>query len=102
MSEPPAQTASWPIRFADGASGVAVGYDGAVIHMICERAHPPGRPLEITVTAAEQSICVRGKSAGSKRRDDGRFDVRLRLHSLRREEREQLVVAFVPTTTQPT
>jgi hypothetical protein len=35
-----------------------------------------------------------GKSAGSKRREDQRFDVRVRLHSLRREDRLRLEGLF--------
>jgi hypothetical protein len=87
-----------PVTFSDGASGFACGYDGAVLALICERAHPPGRPLELSlrVEGAELPLTLRGKSAGSKRRDDQRFDVRLRLHSLRREQRQQLEQLFAP------
>lgn len=88
---------SWPVRFADGADGLAVGYDAGVLHLICDRAHPPGRPLELNLVAKDAKLTLRGKSAGSKRRNDERFDVRLRLHSLRREDREQLEGLFNKT-----
>jgi hypothetical protein len=66
-----------------------------VLALVCDRAHPPGRPLELVLHAGETALTLRGKSAGSKRRDgDGLFDVRLRLHSLRRQEKETLTRAF--------
>jgi hypothetical protein len=85
-----------PVTFSDGAHGFACNYDGAVLALICERAHPPGRPLELSlcIEGIELPLTLRGKSAGSKRRDDQRFDVRLRLHSLRREDRAQLEQLF--------
>lgn len=84
------------VVLADGARGLAVGYDGAVLELVCERAHPPGRPLELTLELGDAVIALRGKSAGSRRREDQRFDVRLRLHSLRREDRVELERAFTP------
>jgi hypothetical protein len=99
MSEPttggePGPRRPWPVTFADGAQGLAVGYAASVLDLVCERAHPPGRPLAITLQLPETALTLRGKSAGSKHRDDQRYDVRLRLHSLRKHEREQLEQAF--------
>jgi len=88
------------VVFADGSTGRAVGCEGEVIAMICDRAHPPGRPLELSLRAGETTLALRGKSAGSKRRDDGHFDVRLRLHSLKREDRDALACAFGPRSSR--
>ena len=94
MTETDGKERMWPVVFADGTSGEAVSYAGELLTIVCARAHPPGRPLEITLRAGEEPLALRGKSAGSKRRDDGSFDVRLRLHSLRREDRDALAGAF--------
>jgi hypothetical protein len=84
----------WPATFGDGAQALAMSWDGALLRLACDRAHPPGRPLELTLRLASGALTLRGKSAGSKRRSDERFDVRVRLHSLRRSDREQLDAAF--------
>jgi hypothetical protein len=83
-----------PVTFADESTATAVSYEGEVLSVVCDRAHPPGRPLDLTLDTAEGPVPLRAKSAGSKRRTDGLFDVRLRLHSLRREDRERLDRAF--------
>ncbi len=83
-----------PVSFADGADAVAIGWQAGVLRLLCARAHPPGRPLQLTLHAGEPPLQLVGKSAGSKRTQDGRFEVGLRLHSLRRGEREQLEALF--------
>ena len=94
MSDTPRPQTEWLVTFSDGARALAVGCDGELLQLVCDRAHPPGRPLEIPLQLATGVLTVRGKSAGSKRRDDQRFDVRIRLHSLRRSDRDQLEAAF--------
>jgi len=88
---------AYPITFGDGTPGQAAAWDDPVLGLVCDRAHPPGRPLEIALVLGTNQLALRGKSAGSKRRDDGRFEVRVRLHSLRRSDREQLAQAFAAT-----
>ena len=90
----PDEERAWPVVFADGSAAKAVACEGEVLALVCDRAHPPGRPLELELHAGETSLTLRGKSAGSKRREDGLFDVRLRLHSLRREQKATLTRAF--------
>jgi hypothetical protein len=85
---------SWQVTFADGSTGTAVSYEGEVLALVCDQAHPPGRPLDLTLHTVDGPVPLRAKSAGSKRRPDDLFDVRLRLHSLRREDRERLEHAF--------
>jgi hypothetical protein len=75
---------------------LAVAFDLGILHLICDRAHPPGRPLAFIVSLADSNLSLTGKSAGSKRRVDDRFDVRVRLSSLRREQRAKLESAFEP------
>lgn len=74
-----------------GEPGEAVAFDGdEFLRLIAPRAYAPGAPLELRFSLADASFGFRGKARGSKRRDDGRFDVEARLVSLRREEREAL------------
>lgn len=71
-----------------------VGYTEGVLLLICERAHPPGRPLELTLQLPDAMLTLSGKIIDSKRRADNRYDVRLRLSSVRREQRVALEQAF--------
>jgi hypothetical protein len=79
----------------NGERASAQRYVSGVLELICPRAFAPGQPMQLTVVATEPSFTLVGKSAGSKRRSDGAFDVRLRLHSLRREAREWLEQTFL-------
>lgn len=72
----------------------AVAYADGVLGLICDRAHPPGRPLALVVQLPAGEQPLTGKALGSKQREDGSFDVRLRLSSLRREQRAALEAAF--------
>lgn len=79
-----------PVRVAGGGQGEAISFSGEVLHVVLERAFAPGAPLSLELAHATGPLSLSGKTIGSKRREDGRFDVRLRLVSLRREEREKL------------
>ena len=78
------------LSLEDGARGEAVRVDGEVIEIVAPRAFAPGAPVRMRVDADGEAIPVEGKTIGSKRRDDGRFDVRLRLINLRRPHRVAL------------
>ena len=80
---------SAPGRLRDGEPIELVGYDGKLLRLVCARAMAPGQPLEVRAELTSP-VEIRGKAVGSKKRDDGRFDVRARLVNLRREVREQL------------
>lgn len=81
---------SAPLELDDGESGEAGRLDGEVLEAVLPRAFAPGAPVRFEVQIGGETIPVQGKTIGSKRRDDGRFDVRLRLINLRREHREAL------------
>jgi hypothetical protein len=83
-----------PLAISDGERGRALAYADGVLRMVCERAHPPGQPLSLTLRAPDGELTLQGKSAGSKRRQDGAFDVLLKLVSLRREQRSVLQQLF--------
>ncbi len=78
------------VELASGEQGEAVRLDGEIIHLVLPRAFAPGAPFRSTVRLAEVAVELDGRCIGSKRRDDGRFDVRARLVSLRRGDRECL------------
>jgi hypothetical protein len=80
----------------DHGEAHAIAWAGEVLELVCERAHPPGRPLALSVQLPEAALTLNGKTIGSKLRADGKFDVRLRLSSVRREQRAALELAFAP------
>jgi hypothetical protein len=82
------------VSLDDGAQALAVNYGPNTLHMICVRAYPPGKPLRLRTDAGGETLDLQGKSAGSKLRTDGRYDVTLRLVSLRRDQRIALEQAF--------
>ena len=89
-----------PLLLSDGEHGRALAFADGVLHMICERPHPPGQPLALTLRLPDAAeLALQGKCAGSKRRDDGEFDVKLRLNSLRREQRASLEQLLGPRLT---
>lgn len=90
MSEPSTKGLG-AVRVAEGGQGEAIAVAGEVMHIVLERAYAPGAPLTLELDHASGTLALRGKTIGSKRREDGRFDVRLRLVSLRREDREKLL-----------
>lgn len=81
---------SLPVEFSSGDLGEAVAFDGKILSLISPGAFAPGMPLGFRVDARGEALELNGKSIGSRRRADGRFDVRVRLVSLRREQRETL------------
>lgn len=81
---------SAPIVLSEGGEGEATRLEGEVLHLILARAFAPGAPVAFAATIAGERVALTGKSIGSKRREDGRFDVRLRMTNLRREDRARL------------
>ncbi len=83
-----------PITLARGGDGSAESVDGEVLTCVVSRAFAPGAPVDFTVRIGAGELTLGGKSLGSRRRDDGRFDVRFRLVNLRREDREALAATL--------
>lgn len=108
MSE--AQEATSALRveltLADGRTGSALGFRDEVLAVVAPCAFAPGQPVVFTLSVAAQadataeadaqtsSVRIEAKAVGSKRRPDGTFDVRVRVHSLRREQRAWLLARF--------
>jgi hypothetical protein len=78
------------LELPSGERGEALKLEGEVLHVVLPRAFAPGAPFRMRVLLADGPVDVDGKTIGSKRREDGRFDVRARLVSLRRTDRERL------------
>lgn len=70
----------------EGAPAAWGGYNKQVLTLICPAPYAPGQPMRFSV----DGVALEGKSLGSKRQPDGRFEVRLRLVNLRKEHREML------------
>lgn len=85
------------LTLEDGGEGEAVTLEGVRLTAMFARAFAPGAPIPFTA-ALEPPLRLRGKSLGSKRGDDGRFTVRMRLISLRKEERAALEAALRTAT----
>lgn len=65
-------------------------FDGESVELISPRAFAPGAPCALVV-ALSPELPMTLKCHGSKRIDDGRFQVRGRAIALRRDDRERLV-----------
>lgn len=92
---------SIPFRF-DGGEGEALAFERAeVLRCVVSRAFAPGAPIALriglTVEAEPEEVALSGKSTGSKRRADGRFDLVVRLISLRKAHRLALEAALRTT-----
>ena len=78
------------IARVEGAVGDAVGFAREVVALTLPRAFAPGTPVRGSITIDGVAIAIDGRVLGSKRREDGAYDVRARLVSLRREDRLRL------------
>jgi hypothetical protein len=76
----------------EGSDGVAelLSFDGKVFTMASPDAFAPGAPVRLRATLDGEERPIEGRCLGSRRRDDGRFEVRLRLINLRRADRVAL------------
>lgn len=66
--------------------GVLLGYAKNVVELVAPGPYAPGAPAHFEIG----DLALEGRSLGSKRLSDGRFQVRFRLITLRREDRERL------------
>lgn len=74
-------------RFSDDVALRVVGYGSHILLVQADKAYPPGRPLSLTVDREGESLPLSGRCIGSKRRQDGRYDVRIRMTNLTRVAR---------------
>ena len=83
------------VQWTDGTWGHALSLEGEErILLTANRAFAPGTPMELTMKLDSGPLLLQAKSLGSKRRHDGLFDVRARLVTLRRADRDLLRAAL--------
>jgi hypothetical protein len=73
----------------EDADGTA--FDGTLFTLLSPRAFAPGSPIRFLALLEDGERPLEGRVLGSKRVDDGRFEVRMRFVNLRRSDRENLV-----------
>jgi len=80
-------TNSLTARFSDGTAAQAERYADLVLWLRCERAYPPGKPLELEVAIGEAPARVTGRCIGSRMQADSHYEIRMRLTNLTRPVR---------------
>jgi hypothetical protein len=74
-----------------GEVAEACAIDGNLLTLSSPRAFPPGSPICFAAFFAGSERGFEGRTIASKRLDDRRFEVRMRLVNLRRHDRELLL-----------
>ncbi|MFT3921683.1 MAG: hypothetical protein QM778_04035 [Myxococcales bacterium] len=81
------------VRDRHGDTLALVGFDGKQFDLIGPRAFAPGQPLVLEMPLGP-GYRLELKSTGSRKRSDGRFDIRARATTLAKGAREALDQAF--------
>jgi hypothetical protein len=84
---------SVPLRDRHGDTLDLVAFDGKQFELVGPRAFAPGQPLVLEMPLG-LGYRLELKSVGSRKRSDGRFDIRARASSLAKGAREALEQAF--------
>ena len=79
------------LQLDSGEEGEAIRFEDNQLTLMSPKAFAPGAPIRFSVAGAETPRAFEGRTLGSKRADDGRFEVRLRFVNLRRADRELLL-----------
>lgn len=82
------------LRIEEVGQAELVHFAGEVTQFVSEKAFAPGKPLDVHAAFSEGEVPFKLKVIGSRRRDDGRFDVRARVVNLTKDLRERLQRAF--------
>ena len=82
------------LRLESGEEAEASAIDGNILTLLSPRAFAPGAPIRFSTVGGEVERAFEGRTLGSKRVDDGRFQVRMRFVNLRRADRERLLEAL--------
>lgn len=78
------------IEITQGGEGEALTLTGETLHIVINRAYAPGAPISMSLSLADETLALQGRTIASKRRPDGSFDVRLRLVNFTRDARARL------------
>jgi hypothetical protein len=79
-----------PVEIAGEHAGSLLAREGMLLTLVSPKPYPPGQPLRLSLILPDGSLPREGRSLGSKKRQDGSYELRLRLINLRREGREAL------------
>jgi hypothetical protein len=82
------------MRIEGELSGTAIACDGHVLRGSSPKAFPPGKPLLLELLPGAAPLPLATRVIGSKKRDDGSFELRVRLVNLRKEARARLNELF--------
>lgn len=74
-----------------GEEAHATRIEGNVLVLSSPRAFAPGSPIRFSVAVQDGERTFEGRTIGSKRVDDERFEVRMRFVNLRHADREHLL-----------
>jgi hypothetical protein len=64
-----------------------------LLEVVVDAPCAPGTPITLEL----DELSLEAKSRGTKKREDGRFDLKVRLVGLRREERQRLEALLQPS-----
>ena len=78
------------LRLHSGEDVRSIRFDGNLLTLQSPRAYAPGAPIRLELLLDEERRSLEGRTIGSKRIEDGVFEVRLRFVNLRRADRELL------------
>lgn len=78
------------LRLESGEEAQATAIEANLLTLLSPRAFAPGAPIRFS-TLGEAERSFEGRTIGSKRVEDGRFEVRMRFVNLRRADRELLL-----------
>ncbi len=67
-------------------------FDGRILTFVAARAAAPGAPLRVRVDATGATLEL--KSIGSRKCEDGAFELRARISTMPREVRDALLAHF--------
>ncbi len=79
-------------KLPNGDSVMLETFDGKLLMFASPRAHAPGTPLRVRVEANGSTLEL--KSIGSRKRDDGSFELRARITTMPKEVRDALCAHF--------
>lgn len=82
-----------PLRLPAGPGEVS-DLDGERLHVISPTPYAPGQRFSGSIQLDGGAVTVEGRSQSSKKREDGRFEVRVRLVNLSRSGRVRLTAAL--------
>ena len=79
------------VRLDSGEDGEAMKLESNVLTVRIPRAFAPGSPIRFVALLDADERPFEGRTLGSKRVEEGSFEVRLRFVNLRKAERELLM-----------